>query len=269
MKKVLKSCLVALVVISLAIMAVGCGGNATSEQNMKKVVIASDTAYAPFEFLDASGNYAGFDMDLVNAIGEVAELDIEIRSMNFDGIIPALETNSVDGAISAMTITDERKKKVDFTVPYYRSGQSIAVRTDNNAITDWADLEGKSIGVQIATTGADEARKIPNIKKVTDYNTINEAYLALKNGAIDAVVNDFPVSAYFIKQNKDNDVKMVGDLKTSEHYGIVFPKNNTEMLETFNSALQTLKENGKYAEIYKKWFNVEPQDYLPGNPPAN
>jgi lysine-arginine-ornithine-binding protein len=266
LRKLSRYFLVALMVASIALLAVGCGSNQADQSGKKKVVIASDTAYAPFEFQDETGNYVGFDIDLVKAIGEVANLDVEIRSMNFDGIIPALETSSVDGAVSAMTITEERQKKVNFTVPYYRSGQSIAVRSDNETIKGWNDLEGKSIGVQIATTGADEARLIPNTKKVTDYNTINEAFLAVKSGAVDAVVNDFPVSAYFVKQNKDQDVKMVGDLKTSEHYGIVFPKANTELLATFNNALKTLKENGKYAEIYKKWFGVEPQAYLPGEP---
>lgn len=277
MKKAFKLFLVGLVVAALAISAAGCGGKkeAPAEKKAeqpapaakKKVVLASDTAYAPFESQDPqSGKYVGFDIDLVNAIAEVAKLDVEIRSMNFDGIIPALETASVDGAISAMTITDERKKSVNFSVPYYLSGQSVAVKTNNTSIKGFDDLKGKKLGVQISTTGAEEARKVPNAK-VTDYNTINEAFLALKSGAVDAVVNDFPVSAYFVKQNKDNDVKIVGDLKTSEYYGIAFPKKNTELLDTFNKALKTLKENGKYKEIYKKWFGSDPPAYLPGEPP--
>ncbi len=277
MKKLLKLFLVGLVVTSLAVAAAGCGGEKKQEPAgkkdqpaappaKKKVVLASDTAYAPFESQDPkTGKYVGFDIDLVNAVAEVANLEIEIRSMNFDGIIPALETASVDGAISAMTITDKRKEKVNFSVPYYLSGQSIAVRADNDKIKGWDDLKGRKLGVQISTTGADEARKIPNAK-VTDYNTINEAFMALKSGAVEAVVNDYPVNAYFAKQNKDKDVKLVGDLKTSEHYGIAFPKKNTELLETFNKALKTLKENGKYAEIYKKWFGADPPAYLPGEP---
>ncbi|MFZ5645145.1 MAG: basic amino acid ABC transporter substrate-binding protein [Bacillota bacterium] len=276
MRKGLKLLVVGLLVAALAVFSAGCGGTkeAASDKKAdpaaakKKVVLASDTAYAPFESMDPqSGKFVGFDVDLVNAIGEVANLDIELRSMNFDGIIPALETAAVDGAISAMTITDDRKKAVNFSVPYYLSGQSVAVRTENNTIKGFDDLKGKKLGVQISTTGADEARTVPNAK-VTDYNTINEAFLALKGGAVDAVVNDYPVSAYFIKNNKDNDVKIVGDLKTSEHYGIAFPKKNTELQETFNNALKTLKENGKYAEIYKKWFGADPPAYLPGEPPA-
>lgn len=275
MKRVHKLLLVGLMVATLAIASAGCGGTKKEEPKKaepappakKKVVLASDTAYAPFESQDPqTGKYVGFDIDLVNAVAEVANLEIEIRSMNFDGIIPALETASVDGAISAMTITDKRKQAVNFSVPYYLSGQSIAVKSNNTAIKGWDDLKGKKLGVQISTTGADEARKIPNAR-VTDYNTISEAFLALKSGAVEAVVNDFPVNAYFVKQNKDNDVKLVGDLRTSEHYGIAFPKKNTELLETFNKALKTLKENGKYAQIYKKWFGADPPAYLPGEPP--
>ncbi|MFZ5650178.1 MAG: basic amino acid ABC transporter substrate-binding protein [Bacillota bacterium] len=275
MKRSLKLLLVGLMVAALAIASAGCGAAKKEEPKKaepaaaakKKVVLASDTAYAPFESQDPqTGKYVGFDIDLVNAVAEVANLEIEIRSMNFDGIIPALETASVDGAISAMTITDKRKQAVNFSVPYYLSGQSIAVKSSNTAIKGWDDLKGKKLGVQISTTGADEARKIPNAK-VTDYNTINEAFLALKSGAVEAVVNDFPVNAYFVKQNKDNDIKLVGDLRTSEHYGIAFPKKNTELLDTFNKALKTLKENGKYAQIYKKWFGNEPPAYLPGEPP--
>jgi polar amino acid transport system substrate-binding protein len=278
LKKALKIILVLMMVAALAVAAAGCGGKkeapAPADKKSdpapaakKKVVLASDTAYAPFESQDPkTGKYVGFDIDLVNAIAEVAKLDIEIRSMNFDGIIPALETASVDGAVSAMTITDKRKQQVNFTVPYYLSGQSIAIRTDNNSIKGWDDLKGRKLGVQISTTGADEARKIPNAK-VTDYNTINEAFMALKSGAVEAVVNDYPVSAYFVQQNKDKDVKIVGDLRTSEHYGIAFPKKNTELLDTFNKALKTLKENGKYAEIHKKWFGTDPPAYLPGEPP--
>lgn len=269
--KSLKWFVLTLAVVLVAALAVGCGGQAPKDGGKaaapakQKVVLASDTAYAPFEFQDTkSGKYIGFDMDLVNAIGEVANLEIEVKGMNFDGIVPALESASVDGAISAMTITEDRAKKVLFSDPYYLSNQSIAVKADNNTIKTVDDLKGKKIGVQISTTGADEAKKISN--KVTDYNTINEAFLALKNGVVEAVVNDYPVNYYFIQQG-NKDVKIVSEIKTDEYYGIAFPKSKPEIRDKFNSALKTLKQNGKYAELYKKWFGQEPPDYLPGQPP--
>ncbi|WP_245574279.1 basic amino acid ABC transporter substrate-binding protein [Desulfovirgula thermocuniculi] len=265
------------VILTLGILLTGCGGQAGTgsskaggepkDTGKQKVVVASDTAYAPFEFQDENtGKYVGFDIDLIQAIAEVNNWDVEIRSMNFDGIIPALQTASVDMAISAMTITEKRKEQVNFSVPYYQSGQCVAVKADNNTIKGFDDLAGKRVGVQLATTGADEARKIPGAK-VIDYNTINEAFMALKNGNVDAVVNDYPVTAYFI-QKGNKDIKIVGDLRTSEFYGIAVPKDKKEILEKVNSALRTLKQNGKYAEIYKKWFGKEPPDFLPGEPPG-
>lgn len=205
MKKTVKWIVVAFTVLALAMAVAGCGGQKEEPKKeadkaapaaKQKVVFGSDTAYAPFESMDNStGKLVGFDIDLIDAIEEVSGLEIEIKGMNFDGIVPALETASIDGAISAMTITDKRKESVNFSVPYYLSGQSVAVRADNNAIKGFDDLNGKKLGVQIATTGADEARKVPEAK-VTDFNTINEAFMALKTGAVDAVVNDYPVSAY-------------------------------------------------------------------------
>ncbi|WP_243113753.1 basic amino acid ABC transporter substrate-binding protein [Desulfofundulus salinus] len=280
MFRTLKVIVAMLVVLALAV--AGCGGQQAKDKGQDsakassgqqptakpKILVASDTAYAPFEFQDPkTGKYVGFDMDLIEAIAEVNNWDYEIRSMNFDGIVPALQSASVDLAISAMTITEKRKEQVNFSLPYYQSGQCVAVKASNNTIKGFDDLAGKKIGVQIATTGADEARKIPGAK-ITDYNTINEAFMALKNGNVDAVVNDYPVTAYFIQQG-NKDVKIVGDLRTSEFYGIAVPKSKPDILEKVNSALKTLKENGNYAEIYKKWFGKEPPEFLPGEPSAN
>jgi len=275
MKKWLRFGLMVISIFALIAVA-GCGGGGDEpaagessggedQASQETILVASDTAYAPFEFQDPnSGDYVGFDMDLVKAIAEVNDWNCEIRSMNFDGIVPALESSSVDMSISAMTITDQRKEKVNFSVPYYRSGQSVMVAASNEDIKGFEDLDGKHIGAQISTTGAMEANTVPNAE-VTEYNTINEAFMALRNGNIDAIVNDFPVNAYFIKQGND-DVKLVGDLRTSEHYGIAIPKDKPEILEKVNSALETLKENGKYDEIYKEWFGEEPVEYLPGEP---
>lgn len=251
----------------------GCGGQAPKDSKApapvkQKVVLGSDTAYAPFEYQDTStGKFVGFDIDLVNAIGEVANLDIEVKSMNFDGLIPALNSSSIDGAISAMTITEERAKSVLFSNPYYLSNQSILVKMDS-PIKTVEDLKGKKLGVQLGTTGAMMARDIKGAKSVTDYNTVNEAFLALQNGVVDAVINDYPVSYYFVQQSDHaKKFQIVAEIKTDEHYGIAFPKNKTELRDKFNSALNTLKENGKYAELYKKWFGQDPPPYLPGQPP--
>ena len=177
--------------------------------------------------------------------------------MNFDGLIPGLESGNIDMVISAMTITEERKKKVNFSKPYYQSGLSIMVRSDNNTLKEFKDLEGKRIAVQIGTTGATEARKIKDAK-IREFNSAPEAFLELKAGGVDAVVNDLPVNEYFITKAGGKDAKIVGKPLNSEDYGIATAKKNTELIAAVDKALDELKKNGEYEKIYVKWFGKKP-----------
>ncbi|WP_347490533.1 basic amino acid ABC transporter substrate-binding protein [Desulfoscipio sp. XC116] len=273
MKRVLGTALVLLSVLAVMALAVGCvGGRAKGvksegEQQAAagdKLVFGSDTSYAPFEFSDVDGKLAGFDMEIIEAINETVGTDIEVVGYDFKGLVPALETAGIDGAISAMTITEERLQKVDFSMPYYLSLQSVAVQARNETIKSFDDLEGNKIGVQAGTTGEIEANRVPNAR-VIPYDTIDSGFMDLNNGAVDAIVCDFPVVAYYINQGNDG-IKIAGDMQTSEHYGIAVPKQKPEVLKAVNDGLKIIKENGKYTEIYKKWFGVEPPEYLPGEP---
>lgn len=240
--------------------------NSNTSTSKPRYSVALEATFAPFEFRDMkTGEFTGFDIDLIKAIGQVEGFDVDIKEMGFDGIITALQTNNVDLAISGISIDDERKKAVDFSLPYYQSGLVVAVKTDNNTIKGFDDLKGKKIAVQINTTSAKEAKKIPDAK-VTELDKVPDMFLELKNGGVDAVVNDLPVTAYYIKQG-NNDVKIVGDILSAEYYGIAIPKGKTEVLQKINDGLKTLKANGQYAELYKKWFGQEPPAFLPGEPP--
>lgn len=262
MKKFFKGFLLAVIALSLMVTAYGCGSSDTAKtegdkkEEKQKVVFASDTAYAPFEYQDEkTGEYVGFDMDLIKAIGEAEGLEVEIKSMSFDGVLGSVESGNVDGAISAITITDERKEKFDFSNPYFDADQSIAVREDNTDIKDQATLEGKTIAVQIATTGAKLAKSIKGTK-VKEFNTIGDAFMELKNGGADAVVNDIPVTADYLKKTGEG-LKLVGIVKTGEQYGIGVTKGNTELVAKINEGLKTVKDNGEYDKIYKKWFSTD------------
>jgi polar amino acid transport system substrate-binding protein len=239
----------------------GCGGQSAkpAEQAKPKVLkVGSDTAFAPFEFQDeASKKYVGFDIDLMEAVGKQLGYQVEIQGMGFDGLIPALEAGNIDALISAMTITPERAKKVNFSKPYYKSGLSMVVRMDNNTLKSFKDLEGKKIAVQIGTTGAEEAKKIKDAK-VREFNTAPEAFMELKAGGVDAVVNDLPVNEYYIAKAGSKDAKVVGAPLTSEEYGIATSKKNAELGEKINKALDELKKNGEYEKIYVKWFGKKP-----------
>ncbi|WP_094603804.1 Glutamine-binding periplasmic protein [Sporomusa silvacetica DSM 10669] len=237
----------------------GCGGQQSAKPADQKVLkVGSETTFAPFEFQDEkTKDYIGFDMDLIKAVGKQMGVEVQVQSMGFDGLIPALEAGNIDAAISGMTITDERAKKVNFSKPYYKSGLSMVVKADNNTLKSFKDLEGKRIAVQIGTTGASEAKKIKDVK-VREFNNAPEAFIELNSGGVDAVVNDLPVNEYYIAQAGGKDAKIVGEPLNSEEYGIAVAKKNTELAEKINKAIDELKKNGEYEKIYVKWFGKKP-----------
>ena len=257
MKKWMLLCLTAL--LSLAVLVSGCGGDAkkpaaSSGGTAKVLRIGTNADFAPFEFQDVNGKeYEGFDMDLVRAVAKEMGCQAEIQNINFDGLIPALESGNLDLIISGMTINDERKQKVDFSAPYYKSGLTIIVKKDNQNIKKFADLSGKKVAVQIGTTSAKEVRKIQGVE-VKELNSSADTFMELKAGGVDAVVNDRPVNDYYIAKSGVKDVRALDELLTSEDYGMAISKKNPELTKKVDDALKKLRENGEYDKIYKKWF---------------
>jgi len=226
--------------------------------------VATEATFPPFEF-QQGGQLTGFDIDLMRAIGKEADLNIDFRNLPFDGIIPALQARTVEAAISGMTITSERAQAISFSRPYFRAGLAIAVREDNRTIKNFEDLKGKRIAVQIGTTGALEATKIPGAT-VSQFDSAALALQELINGRVEAVVNDKPVTLYAIKQAGLRGVKVVGELLTEEFYGIALPKNSP-YLQLINDALGRVIESGQYDAIFRQWFGEKPPE-LPLVAPA-
>jgi len=226
--------------------------------------VATEATFPPFEF-QQGGQLTGFDIDLMRAIGKEADLNIDFRNLPFDGIIPALQARTVEAAISGMTITAERAQAISFSRPYFRAGLAIAVREDNRTIKNFEDLKGKRIAVQIGTTGALEATKIPGAR-VSQFDSAALALQELINGRVEAVVNDKPVTLYAIKQAGLRGVKVVGELLTEEFYGIALPKNSP-YLQLINDALGRVIESGQYDAIFRQWFGEKPPE-LPLVAPA-
>lgn len=256
-KKILVLVMVGLLILTLGV--AGCSKQTPTPTAPKVLNVGSDTAFAPFEFQDEkTKEYVGFDMDLIKAIGkQMGYDDVKVQGVNFDGLIPALQAGNIDAVISAMTITDARKEKVNFSKPYYKSGLTIVVKANNDAIKGFSDLEGKKIAVQIGTTGATEAKKVKNAT-IREFNTAPEAFLELKAGGVDAVINDKPVNDYYMTQAAGKDTKSVGEPLTAEDYGIAVAKTNTELIQKIDKALDDLKANGEYEKLYVKWFNKKP-----------
>lgn len=225
-------------------------------KNRGYLLVGSDVTYPPFEFME-NGKPVGFDIDLINLIAQGMGLNgAQIIDTAWDGIFAALKTEKFDVIISSVTITEDRKKEMLFSDPYYDSGQIIAVRRDDTRINNENDLVGKIVGVQINTTGDFTAQKISGIKEIKRYDDIQQAFQDLELGRIDAVLNDLPVNAWFAKERKN--VKLVGKLLTVEQYGICARLEDQTLINEINRALKNLRESGKYREIYVKWFGVEP-----------
>lgn len=252
----------------ITLLLAACGGTADQTANSEgsdtaegaepvagTLTVATEPAFPPFESQGEDGELIGFDIDLMNAIGEQANLEIAFESLPFDGIIPALQAGTVDAAISGMTITEERLQTVDFSRPYFKAGLAIAVREETEDIQGLADLESKKIAVQIGTTGADQAAEIPG----SEISTFDSAPLALQElsiGNVDAVINDAPVTLDAITSGNLKGLKVVGELVTEEFYGIALPKDSPNV-EVVNTALTELIDTGRYQEIYEKWFGTE------------
>jgi polar amino acid transport system substrate-binding protein len=241
---------------------------ATPPKTIKVGVISfgSDTAFPPFETMNGT-TAEGFDVDLVAAIAKEMGLKSEIISQKFDTLIPQLKAGGkFDAIVSGMTITDERKKEVDFSTPYIDSNQSVAVlkgkgytviKTGDTAAISKA-LTGKTIGVQSGTTGEAWAKEnLKGAKKVISYGDTLAAFSALQAGKVDAVVNDLPVSAAVVKDPARN-AEIIAEIPTGEQYGIAVSKTTPELTAAIDAALAKVKASGEYATIYQKWFGTPP-----------
>lgn len=223
------------------------------------IIVGSDTAYPPFESVD-NGKIVGFDIDLMSAIGDILEHKVEFKTYKFDSLITGLQANTeFDMAASAMTITEERAQKVNFSDPYINSNQSLTVSV-NSSIQSVDDLKrGDKVGVQSGTTGEIWSRENlePKGVVVTPYDDTLAAFGALAAGDVVGIINDIPISQ-FIVADEARQAKVVAEIETGEQYGFAFNKENTALRDAVNDALAEVKANGTYAKIYKTWFGAEP-----------
>lgn len=217
----------------------------------------ANMAFAPFEFIDENNQPAGFEMDLIRAIVQAQGAEVKLQNMPFDGLIPALQTKAIDFAISGMTITEQRARRVLFSTPYYQSGLAVMVRqADKDKYSTIDSIKGKQLCSQIGTTGAITARKFSG-QNVKEFNSAPEAFLELQNGGCEAVVHDKPVMDYYIARRGAQGMYRLPDILSAEDYGIAVAKGNEKMQKFLNEGLKKIKANGEYDKIYQKWFGVQ------------
>ncbi|MDO5639245.1 MAG: basic amino acid ABC transporter substrate-binding protein [Neisseria sp.] len=239
-----------------------CGGESGSAaapaQNPDKVYrVAMNAEFAPFESLDSSNQVQGFDVDLVNAMAKAGNFKVEFKHQPWDSLFPALANGDVDILASAVTITDDRKQSMDFTAPYFEITQVILV-PQGKSIKSVADLKNvQRVGVVTGNTGDFAASKIlgNDSPKIARFENLPLLIKELESGGLDAVVSDSAVVGNYIKNNSDKGFSMVAvpDFEV-EHYGMAVNKGNTATVDMLNDALQKVRDNGEYDQIYSKYF---------------
>jgi polar amino acid transport system substrate-binding protein len=245
---------------SVAAFAASIGAANAQELNLK---IGTEGAYPPFNNLTADGKLEGFDIDIANALCEEMKAKCEFVTQDWDGIIPALQAGKFDAIIASMSITEERKQKVDFTNKYYNTPPGIVAPkdTDIKGVTK-EDLAGKTLGVASSTTHFNYAEKTYTDSTIKTYPTSQEEQLDLANGRLDAITDDISVLEEWLKTTDGQCCKVVGTIKPvieihGPGAGIAVRKGDTALVEKFNAAIDAIRANGKYKAINDKYFNFD------------
>lgn len=263
-----KTLLLSIVTIVVSIAALSRGALAADEAGMTgKVdrgavgpvwVVGVDTSFMPFEFKQGD-TYVGFDIDLWDAIAAHNDWRYRIKPMDFNGLIPGLQTRQLDVALAGIGIKAERKKVIAFSAPYYDSGLAALVRSGDSRFKAIQDLDGKRIAAKTGTATIDWLKTGLPGATIVQFPNIDQAYMALEAGRVDAAMHDTPNVQYFANTAGKGKVQLAGEAVRGDQYGIAFPKNSPLVGKT-NEALDALKTNGTYAAIYRKWFGVEPPE---------
>lgn len=232
-------------------------GSEGSQEKKEKLVMGTSADYPPFEFIDTAkgSDIIGIDADIAKAIADKLGYELEIRDMDFGGLIQALQSGRVDIVLSGMSATDDRRKNVDFSDIYYTSKHMIVSKKDSG-ITKPEDLTGKKVGVQLGSIQEDKANELAeelNIN-VENRNRIPDLIQEIKSGRFDAAVIEDTVAQGFIEKNEDLEGFTIEDADGG--YAIAFPKNS-KLTAEFDKVLKEMIENGELDNIVKKWFDGE------------
>lgn len=220
--------------------------------------VGTNPEFAPFEYVGDSGEVEGIDADIIAEVAKDLGMTVQMESMEFDALVPALMANQLDVVIAGMTITEEKKQSVLFSDPYFTATQVVIV-TEGSAIATEADLAGKKVGVQLGTTGdlliSDPAY---GVAEVARYSKGLDAAMDLKNGRLDAVVIDTLPAKQFVASLGGLVVK--DDILTTadtESYGIAVKLEDTELMEKINASLKRMQEDGTFDQIVLKYVEGE------------
>lgn len=265
MKRTLKAIALAMALVMTAAMLMACGGGsstgseedtqAATESKGDKLVFGTNAEFPPFEFVTTDGvigQFDGIDMAIAKQIAEDNGMTAEINNMEFDSLILALNNGQHDAVIAGMTVTEERAKSVDFSIPYYTATQVMIVREDSD-IAKATDMKGKQISVVQGYTGETAVQELGEGYSYQAFKKGSEAILELVNKKCDVVVIDSATAQKYIADNKG--LKIVEDKETfaEEQYAIAVKKGNTELLDKINASIEKMLSDGTIADLAVKY----------------
>ncbi|GAA0181870.1 transporter substrate-binding domain-containing protein [Clostridium sediminicola] len=214
------------------------------------LTVGNSPDYPPFETIDEkTGETVGFDIDLLNKIGEKIGVEIELKEMSFETIVESVKSGQVDVGCSGFSITPERLESVNMSDPYLSGGQVI-VTTKDSGIKSAEDLNGEQVAVGIGSTCAEAAKEIEGAE-ILELDDFNVAFVMVKNNSVKATVADISVANEYL--NNDDSFIIVGEPLTIEDTAIATKKGNDKLIEEINKAIKELKEDGTIDTLKEKW----------------
>lgn len=228
------------------------GPNVQKILDAGKIVVGIDATFPPMEYEDEEGNFAGFDVDLIQKIAEELGVEAEVKNIAWDDIFNAVLEGEIDMIVSSVTITEERKELYDFSSYYLNAGQVIITRKEDISIKSAADLVGKKIAVQRGTTNEEQAVLYTADELVLRYDDFIQATQALKEGTADAIFSDLTGAKAIVEENPD--LKIASEPFTSDFYGIVFKPGQSDLVEKINEILSSLTQGGYLLTLKQKWL---------------
>ena len=254
MKKILIA-LVAILMV-LPVMLAACGKSEKTLEDIKKagtITMATCSGFEPFEILGTDGKVTGVDVDIAQAMADYLGVKLEIADVDFDSIVPGVQSGKFDLGVAGITANDARRKNVDFSADYYTASQAIIVLSTNTTITSAEDVKKLTVGVQKGTTGASYCEE--NGIKYNSYDNGAAACLALEGGKVDAVIIDKVPATKHVEAGEGK-YKLLDEPLTKENYAIAIAKENKELKDAVDAVLKQLTESGKLYEIFDK-YNLE------------
>jgi polar amino acid transport system substrate-binding protein len=233
-----------------------CGDTAKREMERTKIVVAIDATLVPMTFMNDKNELDGFEIDLMRETARAGKFDIEFVNVEWTGLFGGLITKKYDMVISSVTILDERKQRMAFSIPYLKSGLALVVRKDMEGVNSLTDAENKGllVGAQVGTTSYFFLDKHPGIRK-KGYQQYGHAIADLIKGDIDAVVGESSGTLYYKNQQNEyfQKLKMAGEILTEEYYGIVLRQEDKALMQKVNQALTQLLSDGTVQKLHAKW----------------